>query len=279
MNDRVTSFYDRNKDIWGEPQNFRGVDFHPIKLMDSESKSIFYTVFQIPKNYIQEQFIKEMSYLRYLVQVIQNGLDSNSISVQLNIIKFLENITKKKVKFETDLPDNLTGLYEAGYIKIIIDNVEFDEKDFDVIREIILLQNGLSTKYVEEFDISLEKTLIEENNRTESLTSEEEVFKFCSLMRCPVESIKDYTLYQFSHHFKELSFLFQNEIYSPLEISGQIKSKDGKEIIKPYFTHQKEQGRYGSILISWDEFLQDHRDPDMRDINGKSVMNIDKDKK
>jgi hypothetical protein len=279
MNDLVKSFYDRNKDIWGLPQNFRGVDFFPIKLIDSKSKSIFYSIFQIPKNYIKDDYIEKISYLRFLVQVNQYALNSKGKEVQEKIIDFLENITNKKVIFKTDAPDNLIGLYISNYIKLYIDDVEFDENDFDIIREIILLQNGSSTEFVESYIPELEEKLISENSSGDSLTPEEEIFKFCSLMGIPVTAIKDYTIFQFNHHFQEQVLLSNFNTYGPLEIAGTIKSKNGKEIVKPYLIHTPEKGRYGSILISWDSFIDSHRDQDMRDINGNSVMKFDNDKK
>ncbi len=272
MNDLVKSFYDRDKDIWGEPQTYCGINFFPLKLKgDTESKSIFYSIFQVPKRYIKDKYIEGISYLRFLIQVNQYALNPSGKEVQEKIVKFLENITNKKVEFKTDAPDNLTGLYIASYIKIIIDNVEFDENDFDVIREIILLQNGSSSEFVESYLPDLEQKLFDANSAYDNLTIEEEIFKFCSMMGILVSEIKDYTLFQFNYHFKEEAILFQHNAYMPMEImrlTNQLEQKN-KEIVKPFLMHTPDKGRYGSILIPWANASQSKENPGIKRIDGE----------
>lgn len=277
MNDLVRDFYEREKDIFGDPQTYRTIDFHPIKLKDSKAKNLFYKIFQIPKSYIKEESIEKMSYLKFLLFPIQWNINPKGREIEEMLVEFLEIITKKKVKFYCSYIEDVEDI-NSIVIKFNIGNVEFNEQDFDVIREIILLQNGLSTKYIESYDPVLEKMLIDENNKSEELTMIEEIFKFCSLMKCSVNEIKDYSLYQFKYHFQEIIRLFQYDIYAPLEISGQISSKNGGEIVKPYFNHVPESGRYGSILIPLDEFFSGHNDPDMRDLSGNNVMKSNDDK-
>ena len=70
--------------------------------------------------------------------------------------------------------------------------------------------------------------------------------------------IENYTLYQFHKHFERMILLHSYNVYGPLEISGQIKSKDGSEITKHFLTPIEKQGRYSSILIEKEKFLRDN---------------------
>ena len=258
MEEYVKSFYACNKDIWGQPQNYRGVLFYPIRLDDTESQSIFYLYFQIPKKYIKEPAVQELSYLRYLIQYIQYALNPTERTIELNIAKLLGNITGKKCYFKFDLDH----LFTPGSIKLFIGDTEFGENEFDIIREIVLLQNASSTAWVEEFFPYYEEKLLEVNKSSDNLTMEEEIFKFCTLLHCPISTIKDYTLYQFYKHFQETILLHQYGIYYPLELTGELKSQTGKEIVRQFLSHAQEKGRYGSILIPWKNTNQSNDIPE-----------------
>lgn len=275
MNHLVKEFYEPIKDVFGEPQNWRGINFYPIKLKDGSTQELFYKVLQWPKKFIEDEQIQRLSYLKYLIYVV--GHTEKNILEDLS--QLLELVTQKNVEFSYefingDSSDFLNGLV----IYFTIGEERFTEQDFDVIREVILLQNGLSTGWIESYDPELEKMSIDEMNRYDSLTTEEEIFKLCSLMKCPVSTLEDYTLYQFKKHFHQQILLFQYDLYAPLEVSGQISSKNGREIVKPYFTHIDEGGRYSNVLIPLDDFFDSHNDPDMLDETGRRVMDLNNDK-
>lgn len=279
MDDIVKSFYDRNKDIWGEPQEFKQTKFFPIALKDIETQNLFYSIFQIPKKcYDKKEEIAKSSYAKYLFKYVQLGFDPKGNQVIVLMTKFLSLVTKSE-NVKILIPNNIDNGIDPWFFVLSINNVRFDESEFDIIREIILLQNGLSTRYVEDYDESLEKQLEYSNQEFGNVTYEEEIITFASLLRKPVTEIKDLTLYQFKKQLDRLMLLSDYHIYFPLEVSGQIQSKDGSKIAKHYFSHIPEKSRYGSILISWDAFLDSHADPDMINENGEKVLKIEKDKK
>ena len=127
-------------------------------------------------------------------------------------------------------------------------------------------QNGLGIDYIEQYNPELEEYLKALNQSYADLTLEDEIFIFCSLMRKTLNEIQEYTLYQFRKHFERILSLANYELYSPLEISGQISSKSGKKIAKDYFYHAKDSvNRYEDILIDKDEFIQSN--PNLFDPN------------
>ena len=265
MNDLVKYFYNQKNDIFGYPQIYRDIKFYPLKISDTEYLDLFYKIFQYPKNYIPNKEIIKMSYLKFLTQVIQASTDPQGKQIEEGIVKILKYITKKdNIEFSWGLPDqvdigDLDGLLEKILISIKIEDKVFTEQDFDVIREIVLVQNGLSTDYIESYNPELEKYLEFENRRFGDLSFEDEIWILCSLLGKTIHEIESYTIYQFRKHLERMMLLHNYDMYSPLEVSGQISSKDGKEIVKHFMTHFDESaGRYGSILVKQDAFVEDN---------------------
>lgn len=131
--------------------------------------------------------------------------------------------------------------------------VILDENDFDIIREIVLSQNGVSLSYIEEYNAELEKILMSEldNKKDKIKTFEEDMFTFASLLNVTINEIKDYTLFQYKKHYQRLSIKEDYEVLYPLVASGKLKISNG---VLRFDSHVPEKGRYDSILISMKDF-------------------------
>jgi hypothetical protein len=258
MNNEIKKIYNTSNDVWGCPQVYKTISFYPIKIKDSFTLDLFYRIFQYPKSYIPEKAVIKSSYLKYLLYFVQYSINPEGKEVEKYLIDFFKYITKQESVFIVqkllDIP--IDNILEKTAITLIINNIEFNEQEFDIIRSIVLEQNGLSTEYIEEYDPELEKSLLVLNNKFNDIVFEDEIFIFCSLLRKTINEIENYTMFQFKKHFERIMVLLNYEIYSPLEISGQIKGKDNKEIIKHYLTHFEKVGRYNDVLIDKDEFIR-----------------------
>lgn len=253
MNDLVKKWYSKNNDIWGFPQTYKGIKLYPLKLVDGKYHELFYRLFAYPKNSIKDKTILKMSYLKFII------FSNYSSDAEDNcLLDFLEHITKtKNIKIESKLNDPQKGLDSNNLvIRILIDGIEISEYEFDEMREIILEQNGLSIEYVEEYHPDLEQklALLEGGN----LSFEDEVFTFSMLTNKTLAEISEYTLYQMQNLMERYSTMKHFELYKPLEVSGQITLKTGE--IRPYFYHRQKRGRYDSILISKNDFVEKNKD-------------------
>ncbi len=248
MNEIVKKIYISENDIWGEPQIYKNIKLYPIKISEIKYKNLFYELFCYPKNFIPDKTIFKMSYLKYLLYVVSNWYGKKSIEMVENLELFLKHVTKI---------DNIKMLIDKDERIIInIDDIELNEFDFDNLREIILEQNGLSIDYVEQYNPELEDKLKFFQNDDDP-DFDDEIFLFCSILNRTLFEIKDYTLYQFKYQFRKMVSLIEYKSFKPLEISGQIYSKNkGEEIIKHYFRHDKKSGRYESILIDKQKYTQ-----------------------
>lgn len=274
MNSTVQKIYNSKNDLWGEPQIYKGVSFYPLRISDSRGTELFYRIFQFPKNYIPDKQIIKMSYLKYLLFVIQQGINPDGTEMKDQLIEFFGFITRgKKVDFyyneDVKTIGDLTVIMKIG-------EVNFSEQDFDDIREIVLTQNCLSVEYIEAYNPELEK-FVGATGRFKNITFGDNVFIYCAMTSKTIFDIKDLTLYQFKKSFERVSLLYNHGLYSPLEISGQIKSKTGGEIVKHFMDYIPEEKRYSDILIPTEQFVQNNPDlaKDFEAIHGKGRVVIE----
>lgn len=262
--------YDDGNDVWGLPQQIKGVEFYPIKISDKKLIDLFYKFMCYPKSYINEVEIIKVSYLKYLLYYVSRAMNESYTDFKKELELFLSQVTKSSVLINETSLDFIENPLDSIILNIKINEVGFDEQEFDSIRETVLRQNGISLNYIEEFKPELEQRLIYHNRKTDDVTFEDEIFTFCTLLETTIANpdIKNLTLYQFKKSFQRGMLIFDYKNLYPLEVSGQIKSKEGKEIVKHYLSHIEQKGRYDSILISKDDFLLNN--PLMKDNNSNT---------
>jgi len=250
MNDSIRSIYREECDIWGYPQEYKGLKIYPIKIKDIEIQNLFYRNFAYPKNYIPDKNILKMSYLKFLLYIVQRGVDAEDKGKEL--LKLLKYLFR-----EDDIEFNYKEIKDSDDFDIVIKtgDVSITESDFEDIRAISLEQNGLSLEYVESYNPELEDKLAFINKDAPNVNFADEVFTFCSMMKKTLPEIENYTIYQFRNQMEKLITLHDYDVYRPLEVSGQISIKGGQ--IKHYlYNSKKSSGRYDSVLISKDEFVK-----------------------
>jgi hypothetical protein len=271
MNSYVSQFYKRDNDIWGYPQEYKGISFYPLKVKDTKETKTFYRLFTCPKTYIADRQILRMSYLKFLLYVVQGSIDSTTekISLQAEIEFFLKHVCRikeEKVSVSFFYKEHLENedLYEKHELFISIrrtsveENIILTEQDFDNIREIILEQNGTSVEYIESYNPKLEKDLEFLMGNSEPLNYAEEIFSFCALTKMTEIEAGEKTLFQFSSRLQREMLLKDYEIFKAMESAGFISSKiKSKELFKHYLGHIPKAGRYDSLLLNADEYLKE----------------------
>ena len=254
MNDYVSKLYNIQNDIWGLPQEYKGIKIYPLKIKDTKYQDYFYKTLAYPKNYIPDKSIIKMSYLKFLIvvirQVIKADFDVGDILLELLNHVMQRNDITFEVGYKKESQD-----FDAIDLRIVVGEEILSEEDFNNIREIILEQNGLSIEYIEEFNPELEERMSIFNKKTD-ITLVDEIFTFATLMNKTIFEVGDYTLYQFKTHMEKLLVMKDFDMFKPLEISGQIKLKSGE--IKHYLFHSKKTSRYGDILVDKEEFMKNN---------------------
>jgi hypothetical protein len=256
VNDFLKKTYVPENDLWGFPQEYKGVKFYPLKINETEYLNILYSIFSYPKNYIPDKQILKMSYLKFILYIVQLSISSDGNEIRDNLVKFLKHVTKNEdVAIAFISSGGPINNLDAIVIKLKIGDVVFMEHDFENIREIILEQNCIGIDYVEQYHPELEKKLQDSKQSENSgITFTDEILIFCALTRKSIFELSEYTIFQFTNQFEHLMTLQDYIMYKPLEVSGQIKMENGGEI-KHYFSKNKKRGRYDSILIRKDAYI------------------------
>ena len=72
MNEELRQSYIASNDVFGLPQVYKGLEFHPIKIKDMQYLNSFYSLFAYPKNYVADKDVIKMSYLRFIIAISED---------------------------------------------------------------------------------------------------------------------------------------------------------------------------------------------------------------
>lgn len=252
-----------NINLWGEPTEYRGIKFYPLHVDEYDKYLLMLNMLGFSKNSINDINIIHMSYLKFMLFETKikdvNNQDIDNISALLIL---LENSIHTKLDIFQNIKFKLshnppTCVNDFTDILIEIDDVIFNQSDFDKIREIILEQNGVSLDYINQYDPTLEDKLAYVQKGIDPAEFDEQIMSFSAYMRMPLNEVKKYTFYQFKKTLDRINLLLSCQMFKPLEVSGQISFKDGSHI-DDWLDHEKTRGRYDSILVSKDKFVEEN---------------------
>lgn len=273
----LKDFYLEGNDIWGFPQKFKGLDFYPVKLKNNyletvirhvlyHNKKEFISKLEEQNKYDSIQYVYRSKYLKsYLMTIFE--MDILSFKNELNFIRYLiVKVCRLEELYEGEFDirilsdkkyENIEEMYNSNfYIGITIkekEEIVINEEDFELIRELILKQNDMSLKAIEDYNKEMENKLYAQLKELGSSFFSDEMFGFLSIAKMNINDsgLQEYTLYQFNRHSYFAKQLKEYELNYPLFANGLIKNKN---TIKHYATAYHERGRYDSLLMSQKDF-------------------------
>jgi hypothetical protein len=264
MNSTLQQIYDPDNDIWGLPQTYKNIKFYPLKLKETKYKKLFYKLFCQPKSYIADRDILRMSYLKFILYAV--GIDPNDLldflyhitQIDRSIIKTFNNEKSHLIHYGRKEIPNVEEEIEKFSLFVYIDDEIFTEQEFDNLREIILEQNATSIEYIESYNPDLEKKLEFMQKNDLDMDLKDEIFSFCALTGLSEIESGEKTLFQFRARFEREVMFKEYSLFKPLEVSGQVTAQNKKdELFKHYLRHIGNSGRYDSIFLNQDKFLED----------------------
>ena len=240
----------------GKPQEFKGVYFYPFLLKDEEYYEFIISMLSFNKNTTTDVNIVKMSYLKYLLICVQYSFADINIGEKLQEI--LSFITKTNVIILYKRAEDDDEYFSKTSFSIKFDDIELDEWKFEKIREIILEQNGVSIKYLDEYDKTLEESLRFVYRNSNMANHEEQIFAYCIYMKMSIQEVENtVTFYQFGKIMDRIRLMVNFETMKPLEVSGQISFKYGKTI-DDWLSHIPKRGRYDDILVKQESFVENN---------------------
>jgi len=259
MDNIVAKTYREINDVFGLPQEYKGIKIYPLKMKEEDYIELMYSLLGQPKNHIPVKEIIKMSYLRFLLYVVFYQKRTYT-EVGEDLIKLLSHVLKTdNISIDAKMEDRPGDEFDRMSLYLKIDDFILKEDEFRHLREIILEQNGICVKVIDDFDPSLEANFQSFNkmgqNGQEGITLSDEIFTFCALMNKDVHETSEYTLFQFKMQMEKAMALLNYKLYRPLEAAGEIEVKEGKI---PHFLYHsnRNRGRYDSMMIDKKEFLK-----------------------
>jgi hypothetical protein len=277
----IEKYYDLNHDIWGEPQNYKGILFYPLMINQRKEYEDFFTLFTFYKEQIHDISIAKMSYLKFLNCILPHIFNCNIREILKDFLKKVTHIDSIEI-FDSQSKEDKQAIsdfiallsnkkidenelhyefYSAEQLKklrfyIKINDVQFNEQDFEIIREIILKQHGLDLDYISQYDPTLEENL-RILHKGDDITFEECVFAISAIMKTPVCEIKNkFTIYQFNKIIERLHIIEDYESFKGLESAGFIKLKKGE--ISHWLSHVPKKRRYDGLLVPKETFVKEN---------------------
>jgi hypothetical protein len=254
MNEQVKKNYKPENNIFGLPQEFKGLKLYPILLKDLHYQEIFYKIFARPKNYLTNIEILKASYLKFIIYVLSSVEGGDEFDDLVSLLKY---ITKQE-EVELLIKQNNAKGFDSFDVRIKIGDIILNETDFDDIREIVLEQNNMSIEYVEAYNPELEEHLKFLNRGSSDLDLQDQIFTLCAIMKIPLSEVVNYTLFQFNNLFERILTLKEYDLYKPLLVSGQITLKSGE--IKHYLYHSRRNGRYDALFVDPEDFMKKNQE-------------------
>lgn len=230
------------RSILGLPCSYKGIDIHPIKMIDSEK---FYEVagcLLLEKNKEKDIALLKMPYLKYLLARSMNGEEYLIYMLQ----ELLTMTLQREFAFDEDQRKNIV---------VVMDGKVITHTDFDEIKNIILQQNLIRTNDMI-LDPEFEQALREaedyfEKRNGKPATMAEKIAIYHVLTKTPYSEIQNLTIYQFYKSLERMSMFIDYQLLKSAELSGMVTFK---EEIPHYMSHVPEKDPLSSLTTSYGEF-------------------------
>lgn len=240
--------YVESRDYRGLPQEYKGIKFYPLYLYEEEEMAQVMSTFGVPKGIFQTKQILKSSFLKFLIFLLNSDEKAESEQTFKKVLSHITRTDEDKIKIVSYFKaKNVEQTFENLFVDLWIENVRFIEPEFDIIREIVLRQNGTSTKFVEEFNPDLEQALRLACQGQPTL--EDRIRILSAIWHKNTSEIYEMTYFQFHNAYEATMLVEDSRIYLPLLLSGQVKIEGTP--FKSYKNEiSKNKDRYSSIKIA-----------------------------
>lgn len=239
---------ENNKDI--------NIELYPVKLFDFEMFEIFQQIMCLPKDYIYEKQIMKMSYLKFLLAVLQNVYSKDFDFKQL-VESFLNYITKQ-ICHVVEVVDDIKDQDIIFHYEVYIGEVILTEIDFDNIRKIVLEQNGSSLEFIESFNPQLQESLDFFNRNSKAPDILEKIDIYTVISKIDESQMREWTRAEFERKYTKLGIYENWKIFQPLVSSGQIELKGSNKLLDPFDQVKVSKDRYEAILVSKEKMMSEN---------------------
>lgn len=232
---------------YDSPIPYNSLQIYPATMREYLEFHTYVTCLLYEKNSIPNPRFISMSYLRYIFYLAE---EENSLALHL-----LYMLLKMVLRIEDD---NSIKFYKKNEMAFFsINNVEYDSNDFDKIKNIICIQNG-----IQQIDETIKKEVRDALRKAQEYKMQQNQNKMCSLedqMLCVVissslklDDIYKLSIRKFSKILERIDHKMHYEIYLSASLSGFVEFKD-KNAIKSWMVDLDSKDIYSDVKIDKDK--------------------------
>jgi len=226
-----------------EPKDKNSLLIYPVIMREYFLFNLFVSVLTIDKNIIADVETIQMSYLEYLITADENDFLSNLYGL-LSLVLRKDNL---KLKW---------GLEKKKKPILMIDNVEYNHKDFDRIKTVICEQNlidlpdeTISSKLKQKLEEA--RRFRERLGKKKNISLEDSMVALSIATGIPLGKVYNMTIRKFRKALERVDHKLHYEIYLSASMSGLVEFKD-KSVIKHWLSDLSRDPL--SELIPYDRF-------------------------
>lgn len=226
--------------VYDKPYEYKKIKIYPVLVENYLEFNSCITCLLLQKNKTQDVKIIKMSYLDWLFWIQDQDVKNK---IFLEMLDYLFQLILQEQNFQFFKDSN-------GKISFVINDNQFNSKDFVEIKNIICKQNNIDGSEII-LDDDLEKALIEaqeyhEKHNIKLANFEELMIAYHIYTGLDYEKIHKLPIRKFNKGIERIQLLENYRIAKTAEMSGMVKFK---EEIKYWLSHVERKGRFDHLLI------------------------------
>lgn len=235
------------RNVFGLPIQYKGINIHPVKIIDCQEFYDSVRCLLVPKNKMQDIEIIKMSYLKFILVL--------SVQGHPYMMEYLQSLMKITLK-----ADNITfAENDKGKLILNVDNkYQITESDFDKIKKVITEQNLIQ---IDEqiLDPELEQKIKEakeflQKRNGKMADLEQQIVAYHCAFKMPYEEIGKLTIYQFHKGIERMNLIKTSDALQGAMYSGMISIKDDSSLPNWLSYIENNSDPYKDVLMSKSEF-------------------------
>lgn len=200
---------------------FEGLNIYPILMRDYIEFTFSLGILKINKNKIKDPAVISMSYLEYIIYLIEKEKEGNSTTIFESMLASIISLCTRDKKCKI-----FYGKDNKNKIFLSINNVRLYKKDFDLFRKFVLCQNipDYDENYINpELEEELDKAEQIKNGNKKKCNIEKQMVAMTIDTSLTIEDIKKMTIRKFFIASEMVDKRIHYQIYKTASASGFVK--------------------------------------------------------
>lgn len=224
MDNNIKQLYEKQF-TWDEPIEYKDLLIYPVSMYDYIDFFMAINCLLIKKNQIPDPKVISMSYLDFLIYLIESSPEGQIYALMLmKVFEICLKINSETITYRKNNNEKAKLVIQYKDKNLIIDN-----EDFDFIKDIICHQN---VPYYDDsyIDPELERALreteeLKNKNAKKKGSLEDQIVCVMISTSLKEKEIKDLSIRKFTKILERVDYKLHYEIYKQASMSGMVEFK------------------------------------------------------